>query len=150
MCWFFFSSRRRHTRCTLVTGVQTCALPILARKFLYLVAVVIVLVIVALIVLRIWASELTALALVPTTEFSEQPALADNAYADRALWYSRPGMGAADPARWQPARRDSSGTPLPTAAEPSGSKFAVFFSHPPSYPDRASGNAPLGAKTRKR
>src|SRR3546814_8978103 len=26
-CWFF-SSRRRHTRCALVTGVQTCALPI--------------------------------------------------------------------------------------------------------------------------
>src|SRR3546814_2210751 len=40
MC-FFFSSRRRHTRCALVTGVQTCALPIsllgdiaiFARKF---------------------------------------------------------------------------------------------------------------------
>src|SRR3546814_531191 len=29
MC-FFFSSRRRHTRCALVTGVQTCALPICA------------------------------------------------------------------------------------------------------------------------
>src|SRR3546814_4180923 len=35
VCWcytcivcFFFSSRRRHTRCALVTGVQTCALPI--------------------------------------------------------------------------------------------------------------------------
>src|SRR3546814_2211006 len=28
---FFFSSRRRHTRCALVTGVQTCALPILPR-----------------------------------------------------------------------------------------------------------------------
>src|SRR3546814_9027088 len=42
MCWIsrysmidlalclFFSSRRRHTRCALVTGVQTCALPISA------------------------------------------------------------------------------------------------------------------------
>src|SRR3546814_12840520 len=28
---FFFSSRRRHTRCALVTGVQTCALPILVH-----------------------------------------------------------------------------------------------------------------------
>src|SRR3546814_10540838 len=28
---FVFSSRRRHTRCALVTGVQTCALPILIR-----------------------------------------------------------------------------------------------------------------------
>src|SRR3546814_9475369 len=30
MLLFFFSSRRRHTRCALVTGVQTCALPILS------------------------------------------------------------------------------------------------------------------------
>src|SRR3546814_2915429 len=29
---FFFSSRRRHTRCALVTGVQTCALPIYRRE----------------------------------------------------------------------------------------------------------------------
>src|SRR3546814_2941751 len=29
---FFFSSRRRHTRCALVTGVQTCALPICLRQ----------------------------------------------------------------------------------------------------------------------
>src|SRR3546814_2809573 len=28
---FFFSSRRRHTRCALVTGVQTCALPICSK-----------------------------------------------------------------------------------------------------------------------
>src|SRR3546814_4753108 len=43
MCWsmvfviflfFFFSSRRRHTRCALVTGVQTCALPILLAAML--------------------------------------------------------------------------------------------------------------------
>src|SRR3546814_7683516 len=30
---FFFSSRRRHTRCALVTGVQTCALPIYLRDY---------------------------------------------------------------------------------------------------------------------
>src|SRR3546814_4539303 len=32
--FFFFSSRRRHTRCALVTGVQTCARPILAEALL--------------------------------------------------------------------------------------------------------------------
>src|SRR3546814_8595330 len=32
---FFFSSRRRHTRCALVTGVQTCALPISAEHGSY-------------------------------------------------------------------------------------------------------------------
>src|SRR3546814_6376958 len=31
MLLFFFSIRRRHTRCALVTGVQTCALPISER-----------------------------------------------------------------------------------------------------------------------
>src|SRR3546814_2170256 len=31
--FFFFSSRRRHTRCALVTGVQTCALPISVLVF---------------------------------------------------------------------------------------------------------------------
>src|SRR3546814_4488568 len=31
LLFFFFSSRRRHTRCALVTGVQTCALPIFAQ-----------------------------------------------------------------------------------------------------------------------
>src|SRR3546814_2451253 len=30
--FFFFSSRRRHTRCALVTGVQTCALPICLQR----------------------------------------------------------------------------------------------------------------------
>src|SRR3546814_4282037 len=30
----FFSSRRRHTRCALVTGVQTCALPIFLQHVL--------------------------------------------------------------------------------------------------------------------
>src|SRR3546814_2919326 len=32
LVFFFFSSRRRHTRCALVTGVQTCALPISAKN----------------------------------------------------------------------------------------------------------------------
>src|SRR3546814_2694266 len=37
--FFFFSSRRRHTRCALVTGVQTCALPISVHFFmLYIIA----------------------------------------------------------------------------------------------------------------
>src|SRR3546814_4061134 len=34
MFCFFFSSRRRHTRCALVTGVQTCALPIFPAIYL--------------------------------------------------------------------------------------------------------------------
>src|SRR3546814_3657799 len=37
--YFFFSSRRRHTRCALVTGVQTCALPIFTPGFTYIATV---------------------------------------------------------------------------------------------------------------
>src|SRR3546814_6712794 len=32
VCFFFFSCRRRHTSCALVTGVQTCALPIFLEQ----------------------------------------------------------------------------------------------------------------------
>src|SRR3546814_4505622 len=32
---FFFSSRRRHTRCALATGVQTCALPIFLSAIVF-------------------------------------------------------------------------------------------------------------------
>src|SRR3546814_4701458 len=39
LCFFFFSSRRLHTRCALVTGVQTCALPITANTADYLLPV---------------------------------------------------------------------------------------------------------------
>src|SRR3546814_1889624 len=35
LLFFVFSSRRRHTRCALVTGVQTCALPISACLLFY-------------------------------------------------------------------------------------------------------------------
>src|SRR3546814_20359596 len=38
MVFFFFSSRRRHTSCALVTGVQTCALPISSGTLAYAVA----------------------------------------------------------------------------------------------------------------
>src|SRR3546814_15623770 len=37
----FLSSRRRHTRCALVTGVQTCALPI-AASLLFLIGVALI------------------------------------------------------------------------------------------------------------
>src|SRR3546814_3994688 len=41
----FFSSRRRHTRCALVTGVQTCALPIYLPLFHYLLLCVVYLIV---------------------------------------------------------------------------------------------------------
>lgn len=117
----------------------------MARKFLYLVAIAIILVIAGAFALNIWSKELTRLAMVPTTEFVKQDPLEDNAYQDPAMWFSRPGIGTNDPARWQPPVRSERGTErlLPDPAEPSPPQFAVFFVHPTSYFNRAAWNAPI-------
>jgi hypothetical protein len=123
----------------------------MARKFLYIVVFAIVLVIAAMFALRYWADDLTAIAFVPQGEFVEQDALATNAYQDPVMWFSRPGMGVSDPARWQPAfASDDTGpapspTPsvAPTPSEAPVPPFAVFFVHPTSYLERAQWNAPL-------
>ena len=75
----------------------------MARKFLFIVALVIVIVIGGAIALSIWSREATEIAFVPRGDFVEQEALAANAYEDPGMWYSRPGLGTNDPARYQPA-----------------------------------------------
>lgn len=117
----------------------------MARRFLYLVAFGIVLAIAGAFALNIWSRELTRLAFVPTTEFAAPPPLAPNAYHDPGLWYSRPGIGVSDPARWQPAMRNVRGGTdrlLPDPATQQARPFAVFFVHPTSYYERAAWNAP--------
>lgn len=131
----------------------------MARKFLYLIAIVIVLIFVALIALRIWSQEIAEIALVPTSDFVEQEPLDANAYQDPALWYSRPGIGVNDPARWQPAMAEISeneeGQPevvgsSPVDTETNVSDFAVFFVHPTSYLSRDNWNAPIGDEEAER
>ncbi|OBX18501.1 hypothetical protein A9995_11035 [Erythrobacter sp. QSSC1-22B] len=75
----------------------------MARKFLYFIAFIIVVVILGGIALSIWSREATEIAFVPRGDFVEQEALAENAYEDPGMWYSRPGIGTDDPARYQPA-----------------------------------------------
>ena len=119
----------------------------MARKFLWIIAALIVITLAVLFALRIWASELAEVAFVPTTEFTQQEALQDNAYDDPALWYSRPGMGTSDPARWQPAYQGESTAIRPL---PSSPDFAVFFVHPTSYLNRSAWNAPAGDEEAER
>ncbi len=114
----------------------------MARKFLYFIASCIVLVIAAGILLALFADKLTAIALVPSAEFAPVAPLEANAYQDAGLWFSRPGIGVNDPARWQPAYANDRGL-LPTPAEPPTASFAVFFVHPTSYLNRSAWNAPL-------
>lgn len=118
----------------------------MARKFLYLIALLTVLLIAAMFALRIWSRELTEFAFVPRTEFVRQYALRPNAYDDPAMWFSRPGMnGDQDPSRWQPSETNDRSL-LPTPADPARPPlppFAVFFVHPTSFLDRSKWNAPL-------
>lgn len=104
----------------------------MARKFLYLIAILAGLVIAALFALRIWSTELTKFTFVPRTAFETLPPLRPNAYADLALWAAHPQAVSADPSRWTPdgASRDHG-------------KAAVFFIHPTSYLARAHWNAPV-------
>jgi hypothetical protein len=113
----------------------------MARKFLYIVAAGIILVIAAGFALALFPGQLTRLATVPSVAFAPVKPLAANAYEDPKLWYSRPGIGTSDPARWQPAYAGDRGV-LPAPAEPK-QRFAVFFVHPTSYVSRAAWNAPL-------
>ncbi len=104
----------------------------MARKFLYSIAVLIVLAIAVLLVLRIWSAELTRYAFVPQVAFEQAAPLPAGAYANRAMWISRPDIGANDPAQWAPegiARQQG--------------KAVVFFIHPSSYLARAYWNAPI-------
>jgi hypothetical protein len=122
---------------------MSCRMPAetVARKFLYIVAGAVVLVLVALLVLRIFADELSSMAFVPTEKFSRSRPLADNAYASMDMWISRPGLGENDPARWLPKGVERDGESLGAA---------VFFIHPTSYFEKARWNASLtDAESRK-
>ena len=95
----------------------------MARKFLYIIAAIVVLVFAGRLALTFYGDSLMGMALVPRGGFEAQPPLAANAYADPALWYSRPGAQD-DSAKLRPTGLPAGDAPLPAA---------VFFSPPTSY-----------------
>ena len=88
----------------------------MVRAFLYFIATIIVLVIIGLFALNYWSDKATEIAFVPNTKFVEQEALAENAYSDPDMWYSRPGIGTNDPSRYQPAIAETE-NPLPRSED---------------------------------
>lgn len=104
----------------------------MARKFLYAVAFIIVLVIAAGIAISVWWNELSEYSLVPDGEFVEPAPLSANAYDDQAMWFARPGMTGENPAAWQPQWAEGK-TPPPPAEGEVAPAYAVFFIHPTSY-----------------
>lgn len=105
----------------------------MARKFLYLVAVLIVLAIASAFAYRIWGAELMRMALVPSAAFRAAPPVTADTYAPARMWLARPDLPG-NPALWLPAGV-ARGTGQPRAA--------VFFVHPTSFIDRSQWNAPL-------
>ncbi|MFL0357096.1 DUF3089 domain-containing protein [Erythrobacter sp. GH1-10] len=138
----------------------------MAKKFLYFIAICIVIFLVGRIGYEMFQDELAEFAFVPSTEFTPTEPLAVNAYQDPGLWYSRPGIGVNDPARWQPAYAPMSKTQLDNLAgliegraeaatgedadETQTPDFAVFFVHPTSYLSRDNWNAPIGEEEAER
>jgi hypothetical protein len=114
----------------------------MARKFLYVVAFLIFLVVLCGIVWALFNDKLIRMAFVPGVPFVQQGPMAANAYSDRAMWYAHPDAGLGNPANWRPEGM---------AADPTTSKTArgvsVFFVHPTSFLTRAAWNAPLDDST---
>lgn len=105
----------------------------MARKFLYVVAFLIVLAVGAALAWSAWQREINQVVFVPRVEFVPQQPLAGNAYDEPAMWFSRPGVRS-DPARWLPEGWVEDADALGAA---------VFFVHPTSYLAREHWNAPL-------
>jgi hypothetical protein len=105
----------------------------LARRFLWIVAGLVVLLLIGALAYRIFQMDLMKAALVPTAEFVEQEKPEPGpTYADAAMWIARPDI-ANNPSSWTP----EGFTPT---EEPQAS---LFFIHPTSYLERSHWNAPL-------
>jgi Protein of unknown function (DUF3089) len=112
-----------------------------ARKFLYLIAFCIVVYLAGRMALQFFPEQLSRTAFVPGGKFEPQAPVPANAYADPAMWISRPDSGAGDPARWLPEGVKPDATPL---------NAAVFFIHPTSYLARSHWNGAIGDSESRR
>jgi len=107
----------------------------LARRFLYIIAALIVLVLAIGLTWTLAQDRLMRMAFVPSTEFAPMPDSTAPDYAQAASWLARPGLRD-DPARWLPP--GSPPNPAPRAE--------VFYIPPTTYLDRDRWNAPIDDK----
>jgi hypothetical protein len=105
----------------------------LVRKFLYLVATIIVLVLGAAIVYSLYGAELIRWVSVPSAPFVAPKPVAMNAYVKADMWVARPDIPG-NPALWLPKG---------AAAPPKKGNAAVFFIHPTSFLNGDGWNATL-------
>ncbi|MEQ1689618.1 MAG: DUF3089 domain-containing protein [Sphingopyxis sp.] len=127
----------------------------MARKFLYVIAFLIALVIALAVAWRLYPAWFMRVAFEPSGAFVEQRAVNSNAYADSAMWIARPGMAGTNPAAWLPRldpTHPSAGAPtlapgeedsFRVRAEPARGNAAIFYIHPTSHLSKAGWNAHL-------
>ncbi len=109
----------------------------MARKFLYVIALLITLAVVVMISFSFFGARIMQSALTPRVAFTAPAPLPADFYQTAAGWMARPDGRARDPANWRPA-----GLPaLPAPEERTGA--AIFFIHPTSAFDTLRWNAPL-------
>ncbi|WP_188055712.1 DUF3089 domain-containing protein [Sphingosinithalassobacter sp. CS137] len=104
----------------------------MARKFLYGIAILIMLALAAAFTYRYWGMQIMRQAMVPSAEFTPLPEAPPSAYARAEMWIARPDKPG-NPALWTPEGFQPAGDPA----------AAVFFLHPTSFLDRSRWNAPL-------
>jgi hypothetical protein len=104
----------------------------LARRFLYAIAILVALVLAAGIAWTLMQDRLIRLAFVPTAAFAPLPDATAPDYRRAEAWLARPGLPD-DPARWLPAG----------VSAPPGVAAATFYVHPTSYLSRDRWNGPL-------
>jgi hypothetical protein len=104
----------------------------LARKFLYVFAVLIMLAVAAMFAYRLYGIQLMRQFMVPSAKVEALPPADARAYARADMWIARPDI-AGNPALWTPAG-------FSPAARP---RAALFFIHPTSFLDTQRWNAPL-------
>jgi hypothetical protein len=107
----------------------------LARRFLYLIAVLIVLILALGMTWTLMQDRLMRMAFVPSGAFAAMPSSTAPDYAKPAAWLARPGLPD-DPSRWLPQGSPANATP---GAE-------VFYIPPTTYMDRDRWNAPIDDK----
>ena len=105
----------------------------MARKFLYVMAALVVLVIAGAFAFRFYGNELLKWSLTPGAEFRQQAATEIDAYRGTELWFARPGL-ANTPADWLP----------PGVARTPPGRAAIFFIHPTSFMSGDAWNASVG------
>jgi hypothetical protein len=117
---------------SIFVAVAYGATSMLARRFLFVIAALIVLVLVAALAYRLFAPELMRVAFVPTVRFEDAPLPGTPDYGRRDAWIARPDI-AGNPALWVP----------PGFAPAEGARVPVFFIHPTSYIEKSGWNAPI-------